>query len=82
MNTVHGVYVPNEAITEGPQVQWNHIDGPLMTWTPHIHWLTWGERIRLALRLTTIDELACDRWPYMAMRRAELRDRSTEQKGK
>ena len=66
------VSVPNAAFTEGPHVQWNHIDGPLMSWAAHIHWLTWEERLRIFLRLTSIDELACERWPYTAMRRQEI----------
>ena len=24
--------VPVEDLMKGPQVQWNHVDGPLMTW--------------------------------------------------
>lgn len=66
------VSVPNEAVTAGPHVQWNHIDGPLMTWAGHLYWLTWGERIRIALWLTTVDKIASERWPYTAMRRREL----------
>ena len=66
------VSVPNEAITAGPHVQWSHTDGPLMSWAGHIHWLTWSERIRIALRMTTVDKIASERWPYTAMRRREL----------
>lgn len=66
------VSVPNDAITEGPHVQWTHIDGPLMTWAGRMHWLTFGERLRLWLRLTTVEDLASERWPYTAMRRKEL----------
>lgn len=72
MSTLHHVSVPNEAITEGPHVQWGHVDGPLMTWAGHLHWLTWGERISIWLRLTTVDKIASERWPYTAMRRDEL----------
>ncbi len=67
-----GVQVENNAFTEGPHVNWDHIDGPLMTWATHLHWLTWEERLRIWLRMTTVDQIACERWPYTAMRRREL----------
>jgi len=41
------VSVPKEAIASGPSVNWKHVDGPLMTWAGHLHWLTWGERMNL-----------------------------------
>jgi hypothetical protein len=67
-----GWSVPNEAITRGPHVQWNHVDGPLMSWAGEIHWLTVGQRIRVALGMATVDEIACTRWPYLARLRDEL----------
>lgn len=69
------VSVPNEAITMGPDVQWNHIDGPLMHWAGHMHWLTLPERLRLFLRLASVDQVACERWPYLAKVRTELQSR-------
>lgn len=65
--------VPVEDLMKGPQVQWNHVDGPLMTWAGRMHWLTWGERLRITLRLTSVEKLASERWPYTAMRFEERR---------
>lgn len=58
------VGVPIEAITDGPRVQWNHIDGPLLSWAGHIHWLTWRERLAIWLRFRTVYEIAEKRWPH------------------
>jgi hypothetical protein len=66
------ISVPNSAILEGPHVNWKHIDGPLMTWAGHLHWLTWGERLRLAFRLATIDDIAGKHWPGLVLRRRML----------
>jgi hypothetical protein len=67
--------VPNEAITNGPYVLWTHIDGPLMTWACNIHWLTLSERLRIALKFSTVDQIACSRWPHLAKVRAKLLSR-------
>jgi hypothetical protein len=41
-----------------PYVQWNHIDGPMLSCSDHqVHWLTWRERFALWLGLTTIAEI-------------------------
>ena len=65
------VSVPISAITAGPSVVWGHMDGPLMSWASELHWLTPGERICLRFHRTTIDEIACSRWPHLAALRAE-----------
>jgi hypothetical protein len=39
-----------------------------------MHWLTWRERLRIFLRLATVDQVACERWPHLA----KLRKRSQE----
>ncbi len=67
-----GVAVPNEAITDGPDVTWNHIDGPLMHWAGNMHWLTWRERLRIASGYSTVDDVACERFPHLAKARARL----------
>ena len=67
------VSVPNEAITAWPHVVWKHIDGPLMSWAGHLHWLTTRERLRIFFRLATVDQIACERWPWLAKTRAELK---------
>jgi hypothetical protein len=66
------VSIPVEAITRGPNVEWRHIDGPLMTWAGNLHWLTWRERLALWLRLTTVDAVAVKLWPYLAQCRANI----------
>ena len=41
-----------------PHVQWNHLDGPLMTLSDgRLHWLTWRERIALWLGWTTVERV-------------------------
>lgn len=40
-----------------PIIQWDHADGPLLTWAGCSHWLTWWERIQLALGLTDEEKL-------------------------
>ena len=41
-----------------PDVQWGHVDGPLMTLsTGRPHFLIWRERIALWLGLTTIERI-------------------------
>lgn len=62
--------VPVSAVTGGPHVNWKHVDGPLMTWAGHLHWLTLGERLRIWLGWTTVDDVACTRWPKLAALRA------------
>lgn len=61
-----GTYVPVGAVADAPHVQWKHIDGPLMTWCGELHWLTWGERLRIALGFATVRDIACKRWPHLA----------------
>lgn len=69
------VQVPIEAVTSGPRVQWNHIDGPLLCWAASIHWLTWRERFAIWIGRRTVDEVACARWPHLARaRRQALED--------
>jgi hypothetical protein len=64
--------VPESAITAGPHVTWKHIDGPLMSWASHLHWLTYRERLRIFFRLATVDRIACERWPHLAKARDEI----------
>ena len=72
------ISVPKEAITKGPDVTWQHVDGPLMQWAGNLHWLTFRERFRLFFRLATIDQIACERWPFLARTRAQLRRQDEE----
>lgn len=68
------VSVPSEAITNGPEVQWNHVDGPLMHWAGHMYWLTWGERIRVFwFGLRAVDEIARERFPQLDRLRTKLK---------
>lgn len=41
-----------------PEVQWDHIDGPLLMWRGQLHWLTWKERFMLAIGRTSIQQIA------------------------
>lgn len=70
------ISVPSAAILEGPHVNWRHVDGPLMTWAGQLHWLTWRERILIALMMTTVDRLACRRWPQIDGIRKTLRNQA------
>lgn len=54
--------MPKEAFASAPVVQWNHVDGPLMTWAGRGHWLTWGERIMLFFRMTDLETIAFQRF--------------------
>jgi len=56
------VAMPKEAIEAKPEIQWKHIDGPLMHWAGQMHWLTWGERFMLWLRMTTPEVIAFQRF--------------------
>ena len=41
-----------------PEIQWNHVDGPVLhTRLATLHWLTWKDRLLLALKKTTVEEL-------------------------
>ncbi len=41
-----------------PEIQWNHIDGPLLRCSDgHIHWLTLWERVQFHLGLTDLEKL-------------------------
>lgn len=64
--TVSVVAVPLRAILDGPAMQWNHVDGPLLTWAGHLHWLTWRERFRIAWGIATVDTIAGERFPGLA----------------
>lgn len=55
--------VPIEALYAAPDVQWRHIDGPMLHWAGHQHWLTWQERLRLWLGLTDVEQIAEKYWP-------------------
>lgn len=59
------VHAPVDALTDGPHIQWNHIDGPLMTWCGELHWLTWGERFRIHFGIATPRSIALERWPHL-----------------
>lgn len=66
------IQVQPAAIIEGPHINWRHVDGPLMTWAGNLHWLTWMERVRLSLRLATVDDVARERWPRLSAMRETL----------
>lgn len=66
--------MPMAAVLQGADVIWRHIDGPLMGWAGHIHWLTFRERLSIWLRLRTVDAVACARWPHLAKLRTALSD--------
>lgn len=68
------IAVPKAAILAGPDVTWCHVDGPLMHWAGYTHWLTFWERLLIWLRLSTVDKVACYRWPHLAALREELMD--------
>ena len=59
------VGVPIEAITCGPSVQWKHIDGPMLTWAGHIHWLTIIERLSIWSGYRTVYQIAEKHWPHL-----------------
>jgi hypothetical protein len=61
-----GVYVSVDEVAAAPHVQWNHIDGPLMIWCGELHWLTWRERLCIALGIATERDVAYRRWPHLA----------------
>lgn len=67
-----GIGVPVEAVTDGPHVQWGHIDGPLMTWAGVVEWLTWRQRFAIWTHRKTVDEVACEQWPWLADLRSAL----------
>ena len=60
------VGVPIKAITDGPDVVWKHIDGPLLCWAGNIHWLTWRERLRIFFGRASVFSVARSRWPHLA----------------
>lgn len=59
------VYVMNSAITRGPDIQWVHIDGPVMHWAGHMHWLTFGQILALLFRRTSVYGLGAKVWPHL-----------------
>lgn len=49
-----------------PHLQRNHIDGPLLhARSGELHWLTWGERLRLWLGRTDAECLELERFPHL-----------------
>lgn len=66
------IATPNEAVLAGPDVTWSHVDGPLLHWAGNIHWLTIFEWVRIFVRISTVDEVACKRWPHLAKAREAL----------
>lgn len=62
--------VPVQSSLDGPWVQWNHCDGPALHWAGNIDWLTWRERLAIFFGRKTVDEVACERWPFMERARA------------
>ncbi len=66
--------VPNEAITEGPSVQWDHVDGPLLHWAGHIHWLSMWERWLISVYIKTVDDIARHQWPHLDRLRTALKE--------
>ncbi len=76
---IAGIEVPREAITNGPDIQWNHIDGPVMWWAGQSHWLTWRERARIFIGgAPAIDAVANARFPHTYRLRAMLAARTGE----
>lgn len=71
------ISVPEAAVAKGPDVTWGHIDGPLLHWAGNTHWLTFGERAKIWLRLSSVDHVACARWPHLAIAREKLRIRDS-----
>lgn len=51
-----------EAWDEPAHVQWNHIDGPLLTWRGGLHWLTWRERFAIWRGRATPQSIAEKVW--------------------
>lgn len=52
-----------------PEIQWNHIDGPLLHLCDgQLHWLTWMERIKLRLGLITVNDLDPVWMDYLRMK--------------
>jgi hypothetical protein len=56
------VSMPIEAFYADPHIQFNHIDGPVMTWAGLSHWLTWRERFALCFGRTSVEILANKRF--------------------
>lgn len=51
----NGVGTP---IRQPAEINWKHIDGPLLYCSDgQLHWLTWGERIRLFIGLADIHDI-------------------------
>lgn len=66
------VTVTCEAILAGPVVEWGHVDGPLMSWAGQMHWLTIWERVRISLRLSSVESVAKARFPHIERARRHL----------
>jgi hypothetical protein len=73
-----GVGTPREAVTAAPSIQWQHVDGPLLTWAGQLHWLTWRERFTLWLGKTTPEAIAEARWPVITAARLRTEVRMEE----
>jgi hypothetical protein len=53
--------------TARPDIQWNHIDGPLLHFrNGELHWLTWRERFRCWLGLDDAVSLEVKHRPHLA----------------
>lgn len=57
-----GVDVSIEAAQASPKIR-RHVDGPLLSWAGHLHWLTWRERYLLWVGRETAESLAQRHWP-------------------
>ena len=56
------VAMPTEAFHAKPTIR-RHIDGPLLSWACHLHWLTWRERLAVWVGRETAETLAQKHWP-------------------
>ena len=72
MSRASGTQVSVQAVVDGPSVKWGHIDGPMLTWAGNAHWLTWRERLRVFLHLASVDQIGCERFPWLAKQRIKL----------
>lgn len=64
--------IESRAILEGPEARWDHVDGPMLYWAGHVHWLTWSERLALRLGMTTVEELGRQHWEWLETQRRYL----------
>lgn len=76
----HGVSFPSSS---QPSLKMNHIDGPLLTFSDgQMHWLSIGQRLRVALGLTNAEKLQRELRPRLtrALDRARLVTRNRERR--